>query len=107
MTESVKDEITVRIVYEGRAAKVALKNGELEKIEQYYSEVAEQGANEYQIDKSKQETTKLSIILGDPDRLREVANDFVNHYESRIAEGATVKGKALFVSSGREIAYEL
>lgn len=107
MTESVKDEITVRIVYEGRAAKVALKNGELEKIEQYYSEVAEQGANEYQIDKSKQETTKLSIILGDPDRLREVANDFVNPYESRIAEGATVKGKALFVSSGREIAYEL
>jgi type I restriction enzyme, R subunit len=31
MTESVKDEITVRMVYEGRAAKVALKNGELRK----------------------------------------------------------------------------
>lgn len=107
MTESVKDEITVRIVYEGRAAKIALKNGELEKIEQYYDEVAEQGANEYQIDKSKQETTKLSTILGDPDRLREIANDFIKHYENRISEGATVKGKALFVSSGREIAFEL
>jgi type I restriction enzyme, R subunit len=32
MTESVKDEITVRIVYEGRAAKVLLKNGELKRL---------------------------------------------------------------------------
>ena len=107
MTESVKDEITVRIVYEGRAAKVALKNGELEKIEKYYEEAAELGANEYQIDKSKQETANMYAILGDPDRLQAVAADFVNHYENRISEGATVKGKAMFVSSSREIAYEL
>ncbi len=107
MTESVKDEITVRIVYEGRAAKVALKNGELEKIEKYYEEAAELGANEYQIDKSKQETANMYAILGDPDRLQAVAEDFVHHYENRISEGATVKGKAMFVSSSREIAYEL
>lgn len=107
MTESVKDEITVRIVYEGRAAKVALKNSELEKIEKYYEEAAELGANDYQIDKSKLETANMYTILGDPDRLRAVADDFVTHYENRISEGATVKGKALFVSSSREIAYEL
>lgn len=35
-----------------------------------------------------------------------VAEDFVAHYENRIAEGATVKGKAMFVCSSREIAYE-
>lgn len=107
MTESVKDEITVRIVYEGRAAKVALKNGELEKIEKYYQEVAEAGANDYQIDQSKQETTNMYAILGDPDRLREIADDFVKHYENRVSEGATVKGKAMFVCSNREIGYEL
>lgn len=107
MTESVKDEITVRIVYEGRAAKVALNNSELEKIERYYEEVAELGANEYQIEKSKQETANMNAVLGDPDRLLAVANDFINHYEKRLAEGATVKGKALFVSSSREIAYAL
>lgn len=107
MTESVKDEITVRIVYEGRAAKVALNNSELEKIEQYYEEAAELGANEYQIDKSKQETANMYAILGDPERLKEVAEDFVQHYENRNSEGATVKGKAMFVSSSREIAYEL
>ena len=107
MTESVKDEITVRIVYEGRAAKVALKNTELEKIERYYEEVAELGANEYQIGKSKEETANMYAILGDPKRLKAVAEDFVNHYTTRVSEGSTVKGKAMFVCSNREIAYEL
>ena len=107
MTESVRDEITVRIVYEGRAAKVALKNGELEKIERYYEEAAEAGANDYQVEKSKQETANMYAILGDPDRLKAVAEDFVNHYSNRVAEGSTVKGKAMFVCSTREIAYQL
>jgi len=107
MTESVKDEITVRIVYEGRAAKIALKNSELVKIEKYYQEVAEAGANEYQIEKSKEITANMNAIIGDPDRLRALAEDFVKHYENRVSEGATIKGKAMFVCSTREIAYEL
>jgi type I restriction enzyme, R subunit len=107
MTESVKDEITVRIVYEGRAAKVALKNEELEKIEKYYEDAAAAGANEYQIEQSKEQTANLYAILGDPKRLKAVAEDFVNHYDQRVSEGASVKGKVMFVSSSREIAYEL
>jgi type I restriction enzyme R subunit len=107
MTESVKDEITVRIVYEGRAAKIALNNNELENIEKYYEEAADAGANEYQIEQSKEETTKMNAILGDPKRLKDLALDFVTHYENRISEGATIKGKAMFVCSSREIAYEL
>ncbi|MBI2730142.1 MAG: type I restriction endonuclease subunit R [Sphingobacteriales bacterium] len=107
MTESVKDEITVRIVYEGRAAKVVLNNAELEKIEKYYEEVAEAGANEYQIEQSKEESAKMNAILGDPKRLKALAEDFVKHYENRVSEGATVKGKAMFVCSSREIAYDL
>jgi type I restriction enzyme R subunit len=107
MTESVKDEITVRIVYEGRAARVALENSKLEEIERYYEEAATQGANEYQIEQSKEETTKMNAILGDPKRLRAIAEDFVAHYEKRVSEGATVKGKAMFVCSTREIGYKL
>ncbi len=107
MTESVRDEITVRIVYEGRAAKVALNNSELEKIEQYYKEAAEAGANEYQVEQSKEETAKMDAILGDPKRLKAVAEDFVNHYEKRVSEGASIKGKAMFVCSNRQIAYDL
>lgn len=106
MTESVRDEITVRIVYEGRAAKVALHNGELEKIEKYYEEAAEEGANEYQIEESKKATATMNSILGDPDRLLKLAEDFVKHYDNRVSEGATVKGKAMFVCSSREIGYK-
>ena len=106
MTESVKDEITVRIVYEGRAAKVALNNSELEKIEKYYEESSAAGANEYQVEQSKEESAKLNTILGDPKVLRDLSADFVAHYENRISEGATVKGKAMFVCSSREIAFE-
>ena len=107
MTESVIDEITVRIVYEGRAAKVALENRELKKIEEYYRVAEEEGANEYQVEESKKQSANINAILSDPDRLQAIADDFVNHYEKRLEEGATVKGKAIFVCSNREIAYEL
>lgn len=106
MTESVRDDITVRIVYEGRAAKIALQNSKLEEIEKYYKGAAEAGANEYQIEESKKAMTTMTSIIGDPDRLKEVAADFVKHYENRITEGASVKGKAMFVCYKREIAFE-
>jgi len=107
MTESVKDEITVRIVYEGRAAKVLLNNSKLKEIEDYYAKCAEIGSNENQIEQSKKEMAQMYAIIGDPDRLKAVAEDFVTHYEKRVSEGSTVKGKAMFVCSTREIAYEL
>jgi type I restriction enzyme R subunit len=107
MKESVKDNITVRIVYEGRAAKVLLDEKKLNEIENYYKKCADEGANEYQIEESKKAVTNMEVILGDPDRLQKVAKDFVSHYEERIEEGSTVLGKAMFVSSNRFIAYDL
>ncbi|GEM_PF-5319384 len=96
-TKSVKDGITVPIVYEGRAAKAVLNNSVLEDIEKYYDEDAEQGASEYQVDQSKREMAQMGIILGDPDRLKAVAADFVAHYEARIEEKSSVFGKVMFV----------
>jgi len=107
MTESVKDEITVRIVYEGRAAKVCLDNSKLTEIEAYYKECEDVGSNELQIEESKKATTNMNSILGDPDRIRVLAKDFVTHYEKRLEEGSTVVGKAMFVCSARNIAYQL
>lgn len=107
MTESVKDEITVRLVYEGRAAKVLLQSEKLQEIESYYSQCVAEGASEYQVEESKKATTNMNVIIGDPDRIKAVASDFVNHYEKRVTEGATVKGKAMFVASSRTIAYNL
>ena len=106
MQESVEDEITVRIVYEGRAAKVLLDNSKLQEIEDYYEECAEEGASEYQIEESKKATAQMNSILGDPDRIKALAEDFVKHYEKRVSEGSTIKGKAMFVSSSRPIAYD-
>ena len=49
----------------------------------------------------------MDKIIGDPRRLDTVANDFVEHFEIRIEEGSTVCGKAMFVCSNRQIAYDL
>ncbi|MDE6034821.1 MAG: type I restriction endonuclease subunit R [Ruminococcus sp.] len=105
MTESVEDGITVNLVYDGRAAKVILNQEKIQEIERYYDQCAEEGSNEYQIEESKKAVAKLDVIIGDTDRLKAVAEDFINHYETRVAEGATVAGKAMFVCSNRNIAY--
>ena len=105
MTEAVEDGITVNLVYDGRAAKVTLNQAKVQEIEDYYDQCAEEGSNEHQIEESKKAVAKLDVIIGDPDRLRAVAEDFIEHYETRVAEGATVAGKAMFVCSNRHIAY--
>lgn len=105
MTEAVKDEITVNLVYDGRAAKVTLREDKLREIEEYYDKCASLGASEEQIEESQKAVAHLDAIIGDPDRLKAVAKDFVSHYEKRVEEGSTVAGKAMFVCANRLIAY--
>ena len=107
MTEAVRDGITVNLVYDGRAAKVMLDQEKVKQIEEYYAQCEREGANEHQIEESQKAVANMEIIIGDPDRLRAVAEDFIKHYENRVAEGATVAGKAMFVCSNRYIAYDL
>lgn len=106
MTESVKDGITVNLVYDGRAAKVTLDQAKVKEIEDYYAQCAVEGANEHQIEESQKAVAHIDAIIGDPDRLRAVAEDFIRHYETRVSEEATVAGKAMFVCSNRKIAYD-
>ena len=105
MKESVNDKITVKIVYEGRAAKVILDSKKIQEIENYYDQSAEDGASQYAIDESKKSTTKMQMILGDPSRLRLLANDFINHYEKRCNEKSFDANKTIFVCSSRQIAF--
>lgn len=88
MTEAVKDEITVNLVYDGRAAKVTRRDDKLREIEEYYDKCATMGSSEEQIEESqKAESQKavahLDAIIGDTDRLKALAKDFVAHYEKR------------------------
>ena len=105
MTEAVKDGITVNLVYDGRAARVTLDQDKVQEIEDYYNKCEAEGSNEYQIEESKKAVANLEVIIGDPDRLEAVAKDFIDHYETRVREGATVAGKAMFVCANRTIAY--
>ena len=107
MTEAVADEITRKIVYEGRAAKVLLNSDKVKEIEKYYNECREKGASKYAVEESKKQMTHLDNILNDPDLLAKIAQDMVNHYEKRMAEGATVLGKAMIVCSSRSVAWNL
>src|SRR5690606_32638763 len=107
MFESVNDEITVRLVYEGRAAKVNLDYNKVQEIETYYETVMREGASEYHIEASQKAIANMEVVLGDSDRIKAIAADFVTHYENRIAEKATVAGKAMFVCASRTIAYKL
>ena len=76
-------------------------------LEKYYEECERLGANEHQIEERQKAVANMEVIIGDQNRLRAVAEDFINHYETRVAEGATVAGKAMFVCMNRYIAYDL
>jgi type I restriction enzyme, R subunit len=106
MTDSVEDKITVPLVREDRVAKVWGDHKKIVDIEKYYDDLVAEGANIYQIEHSKKANAKMKTVLGDDDRLDKLATDFVNHYEKRQTEKSTYNGKAMFVSSSREIAFK-
>lgn len=106
MTDSVKDGITVRLVYDGRPARAALDDSKVLEIEEYYKQCLAAGSNQYQIDASKKAVTNMAAIVGDDDVLNSVADYFIDHYETRVREGSTVAGKAMFVCLNRPIAFK-
>lgn len=106
MRDSIKDGITVNLVYDGRFVKAVLDSDKMKEIEEYYKECLKNGANEYQVEESKKKSIGIKSIIGDHDILRKVATNFIEHYESRVNEKATVAGKCLFVCADRFIAYD-
>lgn len=106
MRDSIRDGITVNLVYDGRFVKAILDNNKMNEIEEYYKECLENGANEYQIEESKKKSIGIKSIIGDHDILTEVAKNFIEHYENRVNENQTVAGKCLFVCADRFIAYD-
>ncbi len=106
MTDSVKDGITVRLVYDGRPARAVLDDCKVQEIEDYYKQCLEAGSNEYQVEASKKAVTNIAAIIGDQDVLQAVADYFIEHYETRVREGSTVAGKCMFVCLNRPIAFK-
>lgn len=107
MKQSLDDGSTVRISRLPGPREVQLDERLAATCDKYYQLLAEEGANPYQIEQSKQEMSRLKIILGNPDRLDIVVKHFIWHYEKRCQEHSTVNQKAMFVCYDREIAYEV
>lgn len=107
MKESSDDEITVRISYEPRLARVLLSEKDAKDIQKYYDKCKEQGTNPEQIEESQRAMSKMKVILGHPERLKKLAKDMVEHYEILCNEKPEVTQKAMIVCSDRAIAFEL
>lgn len=106
MTDSVKDGITVRLVYDGRPARATLDEDKVQAIEDYYQQCLDAGSNEYQVEASKKAVVNMAAIVGDDDVLNAVADYFIQHYETRVEEGSSVAGKCMFVCLNRPIAFK-
>lgn len=107
MKEASDDGITVRIAYEPRIVRVILSEDDAKEIQKYYNRCAEQGANEEQIEESKRAMSKMTAILGHPDRLKRLAADIVQHYETLCDEKPEIVQKAMIVCADRKLAFRV
>lgn len=104
MTQSVEDGATVPISYESRIAEIGLDESILQKIDEKYWELRQQ-AEEYNIEKSKHELSRMESLLGAPEIIDDICMDIVHHYEDNRAMELT--GKAMIVAYSRPIAIKM
>jgi type I restriction enzyme R subunit len=100
---AVYDGATVPIYYEGRLAKLALKESERPKIDPEFEEATE-GEEVERKEKLKSKWAQLEAVVGSENRIKLIARDLVEHFETRLA---TMDGKAMVVVMSRRIAVEL
>ncbi len=100
---AVQDQATVPIHYESRLAKLALDESEKPGIDPDFEEVTE-GEEIERKEKLKTKWAQLEAIVGSEKRLRLVAEDIVNHYETRLE---AMDGKAMIVCMSRRICIDL
>jgi type I restriction enzyme R subunit len=96
---AVEDKATVPIYYDARHAKIGLDERMAPLIDPDFDEVTEGEEAELK-EQLKGKWAQLAAIVGDPERLRQVAQDIVAHYELR---DATLPGKAMIVCMTRAI----
>jgi type I restriction enzyme R subunit len=99
----VEDGATVRIYYEGRLAKIDLKESEKPKLDEEFEEVTE-GEEQEVKEKAKSKWARLEALVGNEKRIALVANDLVEHFERRLE---AMDGKGLVVCMSRRICVEL
>ncbi len=103
ISQAVNDGATVRIYYESRLAKVNLDEEGKRLIEEFDAELER---NEEITDRQKAnaKNTKLEAIVGNSERIKNLARDIVTHSELR---QQVFDGKGLVVVMSRRIAADL
>lgn len=100
---AVEDKATVPIYYESRLAKLTLDENEKPNIDPEFEEVTE-GEEVDRQEKLKTKWAQLESVVGTKKRLKLIAEDIVNHFESRLE---AIDGKAMIVCMSRRICVDL
>src|SRR5699024_103447 len=67
----------------------------------------DEGANPEQVEASKRAMSKMTQILGHPDRISKLVNDIVMHYERLCNEKPEIIQKAMIVCANRKLAFQV
>lgn len=103
--QAVDDGATVPIYYESRLAKLELDQALAGQISDLAEEALEDALDEEsERERAKTKWSTLEAVAGSEPRLRQIAEDLIEHYESR---QETQPGKAMIVCMSREICARL
>ena len=100
---AVEDKATVPIYYESRLAKLKLVESQRPHLDQDFEEVTEGEETEHK-ERLKTKWAQLEALVGVEERINQIAQDMVAHFESRLE---VMDGKAMFVCMSRRICVEL
>ncbi len=100
---AVEDKATVPIYYESRLARLALEDAEKPKIDPAFEEVTE-GEEVERKEELKSKWAQLEAVVGAEKRLKLVARDIVEHFETRLE---AMDGKGMVVCMSRRICVDL
>jgi type I restriction enzyme R subunit len=102
--QAVTDGATVPIYYESRLAKINLSEEGKALIKELDDELLNEELSDTQ--KAKAKWAKVEAIIGSEQRVKTIAADIVQHFETRNGEGG-LSGKGMIVTMSRRIAAEL
>ncbi len=103
INRGVEDGATVPIYYESRLARIELDEDEKPMLDDEIAELTEDEAEGEQ-ERLKRRWANVEAVVGTEKRLRLVARDLVEHFESRVAG---MDGKAMIVCMSRRICVAL
>ena len=103
--QAVEDGATVPIYFESRLAKIEIDESKLPTIDDEVEDIFEDGIeSDEQQEKAKSKWSQIEALVGAQPRLKEVAEDLIQHFETR---QKTQPGKAMIVGMSRDICARL